>query len=98
MTPQVRRLVEALEELGRSSEAIARELGRRAIRGTPEVGFCPIARYLDDHFGGVPVIVEPSCIIIGAGEERVRVPTPEPVGAFITRFDQGLYPELHADV
>lgn len=84
------------------ADAIAAHLGTHGARGwRGEPDFCPVADYLWLITGHRTVLCQglwfdadnPPAVRNGVLDHGV---TPPRVGEFITRFDQGYYPELEA--
>jgi hypothetical protein len=88
-------LEQALAELGNTADEIAVALIAKGMRGHRKIGTCcPIATYLGSTFDA-PEVTENS-IAIGRLEEP-WIHTPHHVVEFITRFDDGEWPELDID-
>ena len=89
-------LEQALAELGDTPDAVAAHLQQLGITGVRQDNFCcPVARYLGRVTNIDDPAVEPGLVegFNGNGEFR-ECETPDAVGAFVIRFDNGEWPEL----
>lgn len=83
-----------LSALGATPTDIAGTLAILGITGERRVAHdCPIANYLASK-GHYEPVTGMLMIYAGKGENRVRIMPPEPIGQFLTKFDNGKYPEL----
>jgi len=90
MSDAVRKLVDALRTIGPTAEAIAKVLRRANVRGTPmDMCGCPLAVYLTGKCGA-PVRVGRTVAVV----ELHSIVTPQPVRAFIDRFESVEWPDL----
>lgn len=92
---------DAIKDLGNSADKIAKKLKSLKIRGhRNEADICPIGNYLTEK-GFEDVAVYQSGIdarLSGNGYSFTFTITPsKAIESFITRFDNGKYPELDAD-
>jgi hypothetical protein len=88
-------LKQALAELGNTADEIAAALIAQGMRGTRKNGLCcPIAAYLSVSFDAAEVTENTVAV---DGRNQTWLPTPEHVVEFITRFDDGEWPELDID-
>ncbi|XVV14418.1 hypothetical protein ACQP2X_08765 [Actinoplanes sp. CA-131856] len=88
----------ALCALGTTHQQVAASLAAAGHTGRPDVAAdCPIARYLlatDPRLACVTVLDDAARL--DTADEYARVSLPDPVLAFVARFDLGRYPHLIA--
>lgn len=91
------RALQALDQLGTTSAAVAVKLTDLGIRGTPgECATCPIARYLLRTLSDVRTVIADwvDIEVLFADDTAVNISTPDPVKEFILEFDQGRFGHL----
>ena len=87
----------ALEALGTTANAVARNLEAMGFKGCREgESNCPVANYLLASFPGVREVVVSvgSAFLYRDGQEHVEAPWPFAVDAFVELFDAGRFPDL----
>lgn len=92
-------LRDALEALGTTADAVARNLVAMGFKGVREEPCkCPVAKYLLGVIEGIDgVNVDMDDALIGRGEDSQSVKLPRPVRYFIGDFDSGgMYRQLEA--
>ncbi|GAA4100951.1 hypothetical protein [Actinomadura miaoliensis] len=100
-----------LHDMGTWHEEVAETLRKQQIRGRRTMTDCPVARYVASRVREqaptepVKVIVAGGGVIVQVGEPsvdgsgRFSAPLPEPVGEFISAFDNAEYDhDLYADL
>lgn len=91
-----------LERLGSTPDEIAQSLRVSGVKGMRRQGnSCPITHWLEKQMGGRAFTSQQSVSWIEGPDLREIDPTamvwvavPEPVVDFVTRFDDGVYPDL----
>jgi hypothetical protein len=92
-----RKLSQGLVELGRlgTPDAIARFLGDRGFTGRPTfTRECPVAKFLQQKTGWSDLAVDATYAVACGGIMSRVCRIPDPVSAFVRKFDRGEYPVL----
>lgn len=90
--PSPEAVLEALEELGETAEEVAESLRKGGHKGIPKTACaCPVANFCNKKFDA-DTDVQLSEIVLTDCE--IVVDMPDNIFQFITRFDNGEFPEL----
>jgi hypothetical protein len=86
-------VAEKLNKLGNGTTAIAAHLQSKRIKGTVgDENSCPLANYLTKELGADEVSVTEEEAIV-----TIRWPLKKAFTKFVTKFDNGNYPDLEAN-
>ena len=91
----VKKLAEALNDLGETPEQVAASLLAQGCQGTPRRACdCPLAKYLTRVHGSHVSVGATFAGIVDANGKVIPVVLPSGAYNFRVKFDQELFPEL----
>lgn len=100
LTPSAKEyLLNSLRSLGPDSDTIAETLGEMGFFGDHNASSCPIATYLQSHpMVSVAAACAEHTYVIDVEGQEAYLENPDAVEEFVSRFDDGDFPELeHSD-
>lgn len=88
-------ILELLNGLGQSSDEVAAYLLGQGYKGTHGAGFCPVAVCLvQSGLCKAATVSGPVVNYVDSQGRPHRIATPQAVGTFVMRFDNGQFPAL----